>query len=60
MVASIGLVIEIHLTDGKAAVESAFTPLGVADQYGVLAQLVEQRLCKATVVGSSPTFSTIL
>jgi hypothetical protein len=34
------------------------SPSGVVDQYGVLAQMGEQRLCKATVVGSIPTFST--
>ena len=45
-------------TDGEAAVESAFTLSRVVDQHGDLAQLVEQRLCKATVVGSNPTFST--
>ena len=54
----LGLVIGACPTDGKAAVESAFISNEMVDQYGVLAQRVEQRLCKATVVGSNPTFST--
>ena len=34
------------------------SPSEVVDQYGDLAQMGEQRLCKAMVVGSIPTFST--